>query len=148
MCFFYKLFFHVNEFVHLAGSFPGLFYVQLVWYVSHLCEFLHKELWLFVFLFYFFKIRPYKFSMGFFRGSAGKESTCNAGNLGSIPNLWRSPGEWKVYPLHYPGLENSGAIPWGLKESDTTEQLSLLLSNSHYRYEMVDFPLHTHTFRA
>ena len=40
-------------------------------------------------------------------GSAGKESTCNAGNLGSIPGLGRSPGERKGYPLQYSGLENS-----------------------------------------
>ncbi|XP_052506962.1 arginine-hydroxylase NDUFAF5, mitochondrial isoform X2 [Budorcas taxicolor] len=39
-------------------------------------------------------------------GSAGKESTCNAGDLGSIPGLERSPGEGKGYPLQYPGLEN------------------------------------------
>jgi len=40
-------------------------------------------------------------------GSAGKESTCNAGDLGSIPGLGRSPGEGKGYPLQYSGLENS-----------------------------------------
>ena len=40
-------------------------------------------------------------------GSAGKESTCNAGDLGSIPGLGRSPGEGNGYPLQYPGLENS-----------------------------------------
>ena len=45
--------------------------------------------------------------MGFSRGSAGKESTCNAGDLGSIPGLGRFPGEGKVYPLQYSGLENS-----------------------------------------
>ena len=40
-------------------------------------------------------------------GSDGKESTCNAGNLGSIPGLERSPAEGKGYPLQYCGLENS-----------------------------------------
>ena len=40
-------------------------------------------------------------------GSAGKESTCNAGGLGSIPGLRRSLGEGKGYPLQYSGLENS-----------------------------------------
>ena len=39
-------------------------------------------------------------------GSAGKESTCDAGDLGSIPGLGRSPGEGKGYPLQYSGLEN------------------------------------------
>ena len=45
--------------------------------------------------------------MGFLYGSAGKESACNVGDLGSIPELGRSPGEGKGYPLHYSGLENS-----------------------------------------
>ena len=40
-------------------------------------------------------------------GSAGKESTCKAGDLDSIPGLGRSPGEGKGYPLQYSGLENS-----------------------------------------
>ena len=40
-------------------------------------------------------------------GSAGKESTCNVGDLGLIPGLGRSPGEGKGYPLQYSGLENS-----------------------------------------
>jgi len=40
-------------------------------------------------------------------GSAGKESACNAGDLGSILGLGRSPGEGKGYPLQYSGLENS-----------------------------------------
>ena len=44
---------------------------------------------------------------GFPGGSAGKESTCNAGDLGSIPGLGRSSGEGKGYPLQYCGLENS-----------------------------------------
>ena len=39
-------------------------------------------------------------------GSAGKESTCNVGDLGLIPGLGRSPGEGKGYPLQYSGLEN------------------------------------------
>ena len=45
--------------------------------------------------------------MGFPWGSAGKESTCNVGDLVSIPGLRRSPGEEKGYPLQYSGLENS-----------------------------------------
>ena len=38
---------------------------------------------------------------GFSCGSAGKESTCDVGDLGSIPGLGRSPGEGKDYPLQY-----------------------------------------------
>ena len=50
--------------------------------------------------------KPLKY-MGFPHGSAGKESTCNVGNLGSILGLGRSPGEEKGYPLQYSGLEYS-----------------------------------------
>ena len=59
-------------------------------------------------------------------GSAGKESTCNAGDLDSIPGLGRSPGEGKGYLLQYSGLENSmDYSPWGGKESNMIERLSL-----------------------
>ena len=40
-------------------------------------------------------------------GSADEESSCNAGDLGSVPGLGRSPGEGKGYPLQYSGPENS-----------------------------------------
>ena len=54
--------------------------------------------------------------MGFPCGSAGKESTCNVGDLDSIPGLGRSPGEGKDYPLQYSGVENSmDCIIMGLK---------------------------------
>ena len=43
---------------------------------------------------------------GFHGNSAGKESACNAGDLGSIPGLVRSPGEGKGHSLQYSGLEN------------------------------------------
>ena len=45
--------------------------------------------------------------MGFPCGLAGKESACNAQDLGSIPGLGKSPGEGKGYSLQYSGLENS-----------------------------------------
>ena len=45
--------------------------------------------------------------LGFPRDLAGKESVCNEGYLGSIPGLERSPGEGKVYPLQFSGLEYS-----------------------------------------
>ena len=66
--------------------------------------------------------------MGFPCGSADKESSCNVGDLGSIPGLGRSPGEGKGYPLKYSGLENCmDYIVWGCRESDVTERLSLSL---------------------
>ena len=40
-------------------------------------------------------------------GSAGKESACSVGDLGSIPGLGRFPGEGNSYPLQYSHLENS-----------------------------------------
>ena len=47
------------------------------------------------------------FYWGFPGGSAGKEFTCDVGDLGSIPGLGRSPGEGRGSPLQYSGLENS-----------------------------------------
>ena len=44
--------------------------------------------------------------MGFPSGSYGKESACNAGNLGSISGSGRSPGEGNGNPLQYSCLEN------------------------------------------
>ena len=53
-------------------------------------------------------------------GSAGKESACNAGDLGSISGLGRSPGEGKGYPLQYSGLENSmDCVVHGVAKSQT-----------------------------
>ena len=40
-------------------------------------------------------------------GSDGKESPCNAGDLGLIPGSGRSPGEGNSNPLQYSCLENS-----------------------------------------
>ena len=58
-----------------------------------------------------------------------KESARNAGDLGSIPGLGRSPGEGKGYPLQYSGLENSmGCIVHGVAESQTR------LSNFHFHF--------------
>ena len=58
--------------------------------------------------------------MGFPCGSAGKESTCDVGDLVLIPGLGRSPGEGKGYPFQYFGLENSmGCIVHGVAKSWT-----------------------------
>ena len=69
--------------------------------------------------------------MGFPCGSAGKESACNAGDLGLIPGLGRSPGEGKGYPLQYSGLENSmDCTVHEVAKSQTTERLLLLVNRS------------------
>ena len=67
----------------------------------------------------------------YFGGSESKGSACNAGDLGLIPGLGRSPGEGNVQPFSYSCLENphgqrslAGYSPEGSKESDTTEQQS------------------------
>ena len=59
-------------------------------------------------------------------------SACNAGDLGLIPGSGKSPGEGNGNLLQYSCLENShgqrslvGYGPWGHRESDTTEQLTL-----------------------
>ena len=56
-----------------------------------------------------------------------KESTHNAGDLGSILGLGRCPGEGKGYPLFWPGEFHGLYSPWGYKESDITEWLSLFI---------------------
>ena len=64
---------------------------------------------------------------GFPHGSAGKESTCNAGCVDSISGLGRSPGEENGLPIpvFWPGEFHGLYSPWGCKQLDTTEQLSL-----------------------
>ena len=58
--------------------------------------------------------------LGFPGGSAGKESAYNAGDLGLIPGLGRSPGEGNGYPLQYSDLENSlDCIVHGVSKSQT-----------------------------
>ena len=58
--------------------------------------------------------------MGFPCGPTGKESACNAGDLGLILGLGRSPGEGNSYPLQYSGLENSmDCIVHGVAKSQT-----------------------------
>ena len=72
-------------------------------------------------------------SMGFSCGSAGKESACIAGDLGSIPGLGRSPGEGKGYPFQYSGLENPmDCIVYGVAKNGTQ------LSNLHFQTKLRD----------
>ena len=59
-----------------------------------------------------------------------KNLCCNAGDLGSVPGLGRSPGEGNGYPLQQSCLENPidrslvGYSPWSCKESDMTGRVS------------------------
>ena len=76
----------------------------------------------------FTRISPF-----FLGASAGKESACNAGDLGLIPGLGRTPGEREGYPLQYSGLENSpDCIVHGVVKNQTG------LSDFHIHFH---FPL-------
>ena len=75
--------------------------------------------------------------MGFPGYSDGKDTTCNVGDLGSMPGLGRSPGGGHGNPLQYswsgePHGQRSLAAysPWGCKELDMTERLSTVQSRS------------------
>ena len=74
-------------------------------------------------------------SMGFPCGSAGKESACNVGDLGSIPGLRKFP--WRrerlSTPVFWPGEFHGLYSPWGHKESDTTEWLCFKSFNNSFQ---------------
>ena len=60
------------------------------------------------------------------------ESTCNAGDLGLIPGLGRSPGEGNGYPLQYSGLENpTDHIVLGVAKSQ------IRLSDFRFHFQMI-----------
>ena len=94
-----------------------IFYYSLAEFLSFACFFMSPLL------------------VGFPGGSDGKESACSEGGLGSVPGLpcvwkilWRR--EWQPTPVFLPGESHIqrnlvGYSPWGGKESDKTEQLSL-----------------------
>ena len=91
--------------------------------LSPFCFFL---LWLPLLILKIF-VNPYCV-LGFPGSSVGKESACNAGDLGSIPGLGRSPQGGHGNPLQYSCLGNphgqrclAGYSPRGRKELDMTE---------------------------
>ena len=65
--------------------------------------------------------------LGFPSSSDGKASAYNVRDPDSIPGSGRSPGEENGNPLQYSCLENpmDGYSPWGHKESDTAERLTV-----------------------
>ena len=80
--------------------------------------------------------------LGFLDGSVVKSLPTNAGDTGSIPGSGRSPGEGNGNPL-LPGelcgqRSLAGYSPWGCKESDTTERLTL-----HYLHFIFPSDLYT-----
>ena len=70
---------------------------------------------------------PLYLETGFPGGSAGKESACNAGDPGFDPGVGKIPWRWErpPTPVFWPGESRELYSPWGRKESDTTERLSL-----------------------
>ena len=68
--------------------------------------------------------------MGFPGGSDGKESACNAGDLGSIPGSGRSPGEGNGNMLQYSCLQNSmdRGVWWSTVHGVAKSQIQLTLS--------------------
>ncbi|CAI9154152.1 unnamed protein product [Rangifer tarandus platyrhynchus] len=87
--------------------------------------------------------------LGFPHSSVGKETACNAGDLGLIPGLGRSPGEgnathsstlaWRIPWTEDPGEPQS----IGLQESDMTEQLN---HHDHVDTGYTHTHTHTHTY--
>ena len=67
------------------------------------------------------------FKLGFPGGSDCRESTCNEGDLGSIPGLERSPGEGNGNPLQYSCLENSRAEDPGGLQSMGSQRVGITL---------------------
>ena len=69
---------------------------------------------------------------------AGKESDCNAGDLGSIPGLGRSPGEENGYPLQYSGLENSmgSIVHWVTKSWTRSSVFPFTHQTSHLSFHL------------
>ena len=84
-------------------------------------------------------LEPNILGSGFPWWLSGKESTCNAGDMGSIPGSGRSSGRRarQATPVFLPGESHgqrrlAGCGPWGHKESDATEAIehaSILGSN-------------------
>ena len=80
------------------------------------------------------------------------ESACNVGDLGLIPGLGRSPGGGHGNPLLYSCMENPhgqrslvGYSPWGHKDLDMTEQLSMRACAHTQTHTHTDIHTHTHT---
>ena len=116
--------------------------INVTWIVCHI---LAVWIWHVIWLLQASVYRPYG---GFLGSSNGKESACNAGDLGLIPGSGRSLREGNGNPFQYSCLENPhqqrslmGYSPWGRKELDMTEWLTLSLSFMERKGEIMVPPL-------
>ena len=90
-----------------------------------------------IYLCHFFFLSSVIYSLlyiGLLCGSAGKESTCNVGDLGSIPGLGRSPGGRNGSPLQYSCLENpmDGGALWATVHGVMKRQTQLSDFTFHF----------------
>ena len=86
--------------------------------------------------------------MGFPCVSAGKESACKVGDLGSIPGLGRSPRKGKGYPIQYSGLENSmDYIVLGVAKSQTQLRGFHFIIHSYYKILVIFLLLYNISLR-
>ena len=111
-----------------------------LFYVLYICLNLQNFRWQFTLL-------------GFPGGSDGKESTCNAGDSGSIPASGKIPWrrEWKLTPIFLPGEfhgERSlvGCSPWGGKKSHRTKWLTLSLLVCYFNSLLVSRKIMVNSF--
>ena len=76
-----------------------------------------------------------------------KNLPANAGDVGSIPGLGRSPGGGNGNQLLYSCLENPMDSPWGYKESTTTEATEhILYSNDNTNSHLLNIRTHTYSY--
>ena len=80
-------------------------------------------------------------------GSDGKESACNAGDLGSVPGLGRSPGEGKGYPLQYSCLVNpmDGGAWWAAVHGVAKSRARLSDFTFTLRFHALEKEMATHS---
>ena len=90
---------------------------------------------------------PLQLFLAFTGGSAGKESTCNAGDLGLIPGLERSPGKRKGYALQYSCLENpmDGGAWWAAVHGVTKSWTRLSDFTFTFHFHALEKEMATHS---
>ena len=81
--------------------------VYIYKYIDNVDVYLHYDIYIYAINMWFLFLCTHVWGASFPGGSAGKESTCNVGDLGLIPGFGKSPGEGKGYPLQFSGLETS-----------------------------------------